>query len=49
MDAVAAARHLDRSRVHDLVATHVQGPQLGFLGAAHVNVAELNEALSALE
>lgn len=49
VNAVAAARHLDPARVHDLVATHVQGPQFGFLGAAHVNVAELNEALSALE
>ncbi len=48
VDTVAAARHLDPSRVHDLVAAHVHGPQLGFLGAAYVNVLELNEALSAL-
>jgi K+-transporting ATPase ATPase C chain len=48
VDTVAAARHLEPSRIHDLVAAHVHGPQLGFLGAAYVNVLELNEALSAL-
>jgi potassium-transporting ATPase KdpC subunit len=48
VDTVAAARHLDPSRVHNLVAAHVHGPQLGFLGAAYVSVLELNEALSAL-
>jgi potassium-transporting ATPase KdpC subunit len=48
VDAVAAARHLDASRVRDLVAAHVHGPQLGFLGAAYVNVLELNEAVSSL-
>jgi potassium-transporting ATPase KdpC subunit len=46
--AVAAARHLDAARVRDLVAAHVHGPQFGFLGAAYVNVLELNEALSTL-
>ena len=48
VDTVAAARHLDPSRVRDLVAAHVHGPQFGFLGAAYVNVLELNEALSTL-
>jgi len=48
VDAVASARHLDPSRVHDLVAAHVHGPQFGFLGAPYINVLELNEALSAL-
>jgi potassium-transporting ATPase KdpC subunit len=48
VDAVASARHVDASRVHDLVASHVHGPQFGFLGAAYVNVLELNEALSTL-
>jgi potassium-transporting ATPase KdpC subunit len=48
VDAVAAAQHLPVDRVQTLVATHVQGPQLGFLGASHVNVLELNEALAGL-
>lgn len=48
VDAVAAARHLATSRVRDLVAAHVRGPQFGFLGSAYVNVLELNEALSGL-
>jgi K+-transporting ATPase ATPase C chain len=46
--AVARARNLPQDRVRQLVADHVDGPQLGFLGAAHVNVLELNEALAAL-
>ena len=49
VDTIAGARHLDPSRVRDLVTAHVQGPQFGFLGAAHVNVLELNEALSTLK
>jgi potassium-transporting ATPase KdpC subunit len=49
VDAVAAARHLDPTRVRDLVATSVQGPQFGFLGAAQVNVLQLNEALAELK
>lgn len=49
VDAVAAARHLEPGRVRDLVAAHVQGPEFGFLGAAHVNVLELNEALATLK
>jgi K+-transporting ATPase ATPase C chain len=48
VNAVAQARHLDPQKVHALVAGHVQGPQFGFLGASHVNVLELNEALSTL-
>jgi K+-transporting ATPase ATPase C chain len=48
VNAVAQARHLDPQRVHTLVAGHVKGPQLGFLGASHVNVLELNQALAAL-
>jgi K+-transporting ATPase ATPase C chain len=48
VDSVAAARHLDPSRVRDLVAVYVHGPQLGFLGTAYINVLELNEALGAL-
>lgn len=43
---VARARHLPERQVHDLVAAHVHGPQLGFLGAPHVNVLGLNEALA---
>jgi potassium-transporting ATPase KdpC subunit len=46
--AVAKARNLPADRVRALVAGQVQGPQFGFLGAAHVNVLQLNEALAAL-
>ncbi|GHJ38580.1 potassium-transporting ATPase subunit C [Streptomyces sp. TS71-3] len=49
VDAVAKARHLPADRVHDLVADHVEGPQWGFLGAEHVNVLKLNEALAELD
>lgn len=45
---VAEARHLTGDQVHALVAAHVRGPQWGFLGASHVNVLELNEALAGL-
>lgn len=47
--SVAQARHVSEQQVHDLVAAHVDGPQWGFLGASHVNVLELNEALARLK
>ncbi len=46
--SVAKARGLPLGRVRALVAGQVRGPQYGFLGAAHVNVLRLNEALAAL-
>lgn len=46
--AVARARELPEDRLRALVAAHVAGPQFGLLGAAHVNVLALNEALAAL-
>ncbi len=45
---IARVRHLDAAKVHDLVASHVNGRQLGFLGEPTVNVLELNLALSRL-
>lgn len=45
---VAAARGLPAATVRGLVARHVHGAELGFLGAPYVNVLELNEALAAL-
>ncbi|MET9383344.1 potassium-transporting ATPase subunit KdpC [Streptomyces sp. NPDC002928] len=45
---VAKARHLAPTKVKALVARHVQGRVLGFLGQERVNVVELNHALAGL-
>jgi K+-transporting ATPase ATPase C chain len=42
---VAAARGVRIERVREVVAAHTEGPTLGFLGRARVNVLELNLAL----
>lgn len=44
---VAAARGLDPAQVQALVDAHTQSPTFGLLGAARVNVLELNLALDA--
>ena len=43
---VAKARGLSPAALRALVAAHVQGPQLGFLGSSYVDVLELNQALA---
>lgn len=48
VDAVAKARSLSVAAVHALVAAHVHGANLGFLGAPYVDVLQLNVALSHL-
>lgn len=48
VDAVAHARGLPVSAVRRLVAAHVQGRELGFLGAPYVDVLQLNNALAKL-
>jgi K+-transporting ATPase KdpC subunit len=45
VNRVAAARHLAPGVVHALVASHVQGRTIGFLGQPRVNVLLLNIAL----
>lgn len=44
---VAKARHLSQSQLRDLVQTHTQSRQFGFLGEPVVNVLELNLDLDA--
>ncbi|MFE7040556.1 potassium-transporting ATPase subunit KdpC [Streptomyces atratus] len=48
VDRVAKARHLAPAEVKRLVAHHVQGRVLGFLGQERVNVVELNHDLARL-
>jgi potassium-transporting ATPase KdpC subunit len=42
---VATARGLSQDQVHQLIASHTKGRELGFLGEPRVNVLELNLAL----
>ena len=42
---IAKARHTSVEAIKALIASHVHGRDLGFLGEPHVNVLELNRAL----
>jgi K+-transporting ATPase ATPase C chain len=44
---VAKARHVTAEAVQAVLAQHVEGPSLGFIGGAHVNVLAVNLALDA--
>jgi K+-transporting ATPase ATPase C chain len=46
---LTASTGLPASRLRALIARYTIGPQLGFLGAAYVDVLTLNEALARLE
>ena len=48
VDRIARARGVGPALVRTLVEKHVQGRELGILGAPHVNVLELNAALAVL-
>lgn len=45
---IATARNLDAERLRQLVIRHTEPPQLGVLGAARVNVLELNRAVATM-
>ncbi|MFF0837518.1 MULTISPECIES: potassium-transporting ATPase subunit KdpC [unclassified Streptomyces] len=49
VDRVAKARGLDPAAVRGLVARHIDGRTLGFLGQESVNVVQLNHDLAALK
>ncbi|TWV33122.1 potassium-transporting ATPase subunit KdpC [Streptomyces misionensis] len=49
VNRVARTRGLDPAAVRRLVAAHVSGRQLGFLGQESVNVVQLNHDLAALK
>ena len=48
VNAVAKARGIPVATLRHLVATHINGPELGFLGSNYIDVLQLNEALSKL-
>jgi potassium-transporting ATPase KdpC subunit len=48
VNAVAKARQLPVAEVRRLVASQIQPPEAGFLGASYINVLQLNEALARL-
>jgi K+-transporting ATPase ATPase C chain len=49
VNRVAKARHIDPGKLRELIRSHTEGRQWGFLGEPRVNVLMLNQALNAIE
>lgn len=46
---IAAARHLDETKINNLIAQHTEGPLAGLFGPSKINVLQLNIALDKLK
>lgn len=48
VNRIAKARHIDPDKLRELIRSHTEGRQWGFLGEPRVNVLTLNQALDAI-
>jgi K+-transporting ATPase ATPase C chain len=49
VNRIAKARHIDPDKLREMVRSHTEGRQWGFLGEPRVNVLTLNQALDAVQ